>query len=113
MNLHAESKLSPTRVALLRYGAVSIVVLLLVSFWQLQVVRSEYSSRVDTDHARARLLLVFVFYHLHQFFYAGSQRLLLDQPAPFISLAGLEAALVNSLLGMLAFHFLDRFRRTL
>ncbi len=74
---------------------------------------SSLSSRVDTDHARARLLLVFVFYHLHQFIYAGSQRLLLDQPAQFISLAGLEAALVNSLLGMLAFHFLDKFRRTL
>ena len=71
-----------------------------------------YSLLGRADH-HGLLLLVFVFYHLHQFIYAGSQRLLLDQSAQFISLAGLEAALVNSLLGMLAFHFLDRFRRTL
>ena len=57
MNLHAESKFSPTRVALLRYGAVSIVVLLLVSFWQLQVVRSDYYTNL-AERNRIRTLPV-------------------------------------------------------
>ncbi|MFB3095268.1 MAG: penicillin-binding protein 2, partial [Candidatus Acidiferrales bacterium] len=57
MNLHAESKLSPTRVALLRYGAVSIVVLLVVSFWQLQVVRSDYYTNL-AERNRIRTLPV-------------------------------------------------------
>ncbi|MFB3127385.1 MAG: penicillin-binding protein 2, partial [Candidatus Acidiferrales bacterium] len=57
MNLHAESKFSPTRVALLRYGAVSIVVLLVVSFWQLQVVRSDYYTNL-AERNRIRTLPV-------------------------------------------------------
>lgn len=69
------------------------------------------SGRIDTDQPRARLLLLFLFYHFHQFAYAGIQRLLLDQPAALLSLEVLEGALVNSLVGVLAFHFLDRFRQ--
>lgn len=42
MALLAESKLSPERLALLRYVGVGAFVLLLMGFWQLQVVRSDY-----------------------------------------------------------------------
>lgn len=73
---------------------------------------SSLSSRVDTDHAPARLLLVFVFYAVHHVIYTGSQRWLLGEPAALVSLRSLEAALVNSLLAVLVFLLLDRFRRT-
>jgi rod shape-determining protein MreD len=75
-------------------------------------VASSLSSRIDTDRAQPRLLLLFGFYYLHQVVYALEQRLLLNQPADFISLPVLEGALVNALLGVLVFHLLDRFRRT-
>ncbi|MBI2956925.1 MAG: rod shape-determining protein MreD [Acidobacteria bacterium] len=73
---------------------------------------SSLSSRIDTDQHHARLLLVFVFHHFHQFIYALVQRLLLDQPADFVSLPVLEGALVNSLLSVLVFPLLDRFRQS-
>lgn len=70
------------------------------------------SSRVETDAAQTRLLLVFGFYHLHHIIFASIQQLLLDQPAELLSLRALEGSLVNALLGVLVFHLLDRFRRT-
>jgi rod shape-determining protein MreD len=73
---------------------------------------SSLSSRFDTDPPHARLLLVFLFYHFHQAVYALIQRLLLTRPADFISLPVLEAALVNSLAGVLVFALLDRFRQS-
>lgn len=57
MPLLAETKLSIQRVALLRYFAVAIVVLLLVGFWQLQVVRSEYYANL-AERNRIRTLPV-------------------------------------------------------
>lgn len=75
-------------------------------------VASSLSSRVDTDRAQPRLLLLFGFYFFHQSVYVLEQRLLLDQPAEFVDLPVLEGALVNALLGVLVFHFLDRFRRS-
>src|SRR5574341_367410 len=55
---------------------------------------SSLTSRIDTEPRSARLLLVFGFYFLHQCAYALIQRLLLDQPADFLSLPALEGALV-------------------
>lgn len=53
MHLHAESKLPPQRLFLLRYGVTAIVVLLLVGFWQLQVVRSDYyADLAERNHIR-------------------------------------------------------------
>lgn len=75
-------------------------------------VASSLSARLDTDPPHARLLLVFAFYHFHQFVYALEQRLLLGQAGEVLSLTVLEAALVNALLAVVAFHALDRFRRT-
>lgn len=73
---------------------------------------SSLSARIDTDQPQARLLLLFLFYHFHQFIAAAIQRWLLGQAADFFSLPVLEAALVNALLGVLVFHLLDRFRKT-
>lgn len=73
---------------------------------------SSLSGRIDTDLPHARLLLLFLFFHFHQFVYAGVRRLLLDQAADFLSLTVLEGALVNALLGVLVFLLLDRFRQS-
>jgi rod shape-determining protein MreD len=73
-------------------------------------VASSLSTRIETDRAQPRLLLVFLFYLFHYSVYAFEQRLLLDQPARLVSLSALEGALVNALLGVLVFHLLDRFR---
>jgi len=75
-------------------------------------VASSLGSRIDTDRAQSRLVLIFLFYHLHHFIYSLEQRLLLDQPTQLVSLSALEGALVNALVGVLVFHFLDRFRHT-
>ncbi|MGH9862764.1 MAG: rod shape-determining protein MreD [Candidatus Acidiferrales bacterium] len=73
---------------------------------------SSLTGRLDTDPPHARLLLLFGFYYFHQLIFVGVRWLLLGEGAEFISLTVLEAALVNSLLGMLIFLVLDRFRRT-
>lgn len=73
---------------------------------------SSLSSRIDTDQHHVRLLLLFVFFFLHQSVYALAQRLLLGEPTQIVSLLVLEAALVNAILGVLVFHFLNRFRKT-
>jgi rod shape-determining protein MreD len=73
---------------------------------------SSLSSRIDTEPRSARLLLVFGFYFVHQWSYGLIQRLLLDQPADFFTFSALEGALVNSLLSVLVFPLLDRFRQS-
>ncbi|MFQ5723441.1 MAG: penicillin-binding protein 2 [Terriglobia bacterium] len=51
----AEPKLSPQRLSWLRYGIVAGVVLLLAGFWQLQVVRSDYYTRLAEANRIRRL----------------------------------------------------------
>lgn len=58
MNLHAESKLTPLRLHLLRTGIVAVVLLLFIGFWQLQVVRSDYySDLAEKNHIRTLPLM--------------------------------------------------------
>lgn len=57
MALLAETRLSPQRLAFVRYAVVVIVVLLLTGFWQLQVVRSEYYANL-AERNRIRTLPV-------------------------------------------------------
>lgn len=58
MPLLAESKLSLERLTLLRYATVAILVLLLMGFWQLQVVRSEYyATLAERNRVRALPLM--------------------------------------------------------
>lgn len=72
---------------------------------------SSVGIRLDTEQPAARLLLVFLFYLLHQLIFGGVEWLLLDRPAAWPSLRMLEAALVSALLAVLVFPLLDRFRR--
>lgn len=73
---------------------------------------SSLSARLDTDRPVPRLLLLFVFVHVHQVIVASIQGLLLGEAGEFLGLRVLEAALVNALAGVLGFHVLDRFRKS-
>jgi len=57
MALLAEPKLSSQRLSLVRYGVVVVFVLLLIGFWQLQVVRSDYYANL-AERNRIRTLPV-------------------------------------------------------
>jgi penicillin-binding protein 2 len=57
MPLLAESKLSSERLNFLRYLTVAIVLLLMMGFWQLQVVRSDYYANL-AERNRIRTLPV-------------------------------------------------------
>jgi rod shape-determining protein MreD len=65
----------------------------------------------DTEHSLVRLVLCFFFYLFHQFFYWILERSLLDQPAVFAIRNELFLALVNGVIGVIIFHFLDKLRR--
>src|ERR1700722_3095291 len=66
----------------------------------------------DVEHAFVRLVLCFIFYLFHQFFYWVLQRSLLDQPAVLQIQRELILALINALIGVVMFHFLDKLRKS-
>ncbi len=65
----------------------------------------------DVEHGLVRLVLCFIFYLFHQFFYWVLQRSLLDQPAVFQIQKELILAVVNAVIGVVLFHFLDKLRK--
>src|SRR3984957_17863910 len=65
----------------------------------------------DVEHAFVRLVLCFIFYLFHQFFYWLLQRSLLDQPAVFQIQKELVLASINAIIGVALFHFLDKLRK--
>jgi rod shape-determining protein MreD len=65
----------------------------------------------DVEHAFVRFVLCFIFYLFHQFFYWVLQRSLLDQPAVLQIQRELILALINALIGVVMFHFLDKLRK--
>ncbi len=65
----------------------------------------------DVEHSLVRLILCFVFYLFHQFFFWLLQRSLLDQPAIFDIRKSLILAVINAVVGVALFHFLDKLRR--
>jgi rod shape-determining protein MreD len=65
----------------------------------------------DVEHSFVRFVLCFIFFLFHQFFYWVLQRSLLDQPAVLQIPRELLLALINALIGVVLFHFLDKFRR--
>ena len=66
--------------------------------------------RIDVDHALIRLLLAFFFFIFHQFFYWVLARALLNQQLAFELQRTLLFAVLNSVVGVALFHFLDRLR---
>ncbi len=64
----------------------------------------------DVEHPFVRLLLCLVFYLFHQFLYWVLQRAVLDQPVGFNIVGEALLAVINALIGVAIFHFLDKLR---
>ncbi len=99
----AQDSLSP-KIPLGMYGIVNT----LVGYFAASV-----GVRLDVDHGLLRLVLCFFFYIFHQFFYwvmaralLGQQQLVFEWPQT------LALGLLNAVVGVALFHFLDRLRET-
>ena len=68
--------------------------------------------RIDVDHGVIRLMLAFFFYLFHQFFYWVLARALLGQQLAFEWQRTLLLGVLNAVVGVALFHFLDRLRET-
>jgi rod shape-determining protein MreD len=66
--------------------------------------------QLDVDHSLIRMMLTFVFYFIHQFFYWVLGRALLGQPIPFEIQRTLLLGVLNAVVGMALFRFLDGLR---
>jgi len=66
--------------------------------------------RLDVDHNFLRFLLAFLFYFFHQFLYWVMSRALLSQQLAFEFQKTLVLGLLNALVGVALYHFLDRLR---
>ena len=72
---------------------------------------STIGARIDTQHPIARLALIFLFFHFHQFVFAIMQRVLLNHPEPFFTLRLLLNSVVTAVFGVMLFALLDRLRK--
>jgi rod shape-determining protein MreD len=68
--------------------------------------------RLDVDHSLLRFLLTFFFYIFHQFLYWVMVRALLGQQLAFEWQRTAVLALLNAVVGVFLFRFLDKLRKT-
>jgi rod shape-determining protein MreD len=87
-----------------QYGIVKT----LVGYWAASV-----GLRFDVDHPVIRLLLGFFFFFLHEFFSWVVARALLGQQVDFNLESTLVLGLLNAVVALFLFHFLDRLRETI
>jgi rod shape-determining protein MreD len=66
--------------------------------------------RIDVDHSMVRLVLTFFFYIFHQVLYWVMVRALLSQPMDLEPQRTAILALLNAVVGVALFHFLDKLR---
>jgi rod shape-determining protein MreD len=66
--------------------------------------------RFDVDHIFVRLVLAYFFFFFHQFFYWVLSRALLAQQISFDLQRTLFLGLLNAVVGVFFFHFLDKLR---
>jgi rod shape-determining protein MreD len=66
--------------------------------------------RLDVDHPFIRLLLAFFFYIMHRFFYWVILRAMMGKHMAFDIQGTLVLALLNAVVGVTLFHFLDKLR---
>jgi rod shape-determining protein MreD len=71
---------------------------------------SSIGVRLDVDNPALRFVLTFFFYLFHQFFYWVLARALLAQQLAFEPQKALMLGLLNSLVGVSLFYFLDKLR---
>jgi len=74
-------------------------------------VAASIGGRIDTENPVSRFLLVFAFFHFHQAILTVTQRVLLNEPAPFFTLRLLADSLVSAAFGVLLFSLLDKLRK--
>lgn len=75
-------------------------------------VTSFVSVRFAVEHRGVRLIIIFIFYYLHFFLLYFFGTLLLGQPMSLEWSNRIIAALVNTVVGVLLFEVLDRFRKS-
>src|SRR5712692_9294213 len=73
---------------------------------------SSIGARLDTEHPLARFALTAAFFALHQGIVVLVQKLLLAQLQSWFTMRLLIACVVNSILGVFLYHFLDRLRKS-
>jgi rod shape-determining protein MreD len=71
---------------------------------------SSIGVRLDVDNPALRFVLTFFFYFFHQFFYWVLARALLAQQLAFEPQKTLMLGLLNALVGVSLFYFLDKLR---
>lgn len=74
-------------------------------------IASSIGARLDTEHPVSRLILMFIFFHVHRVVLALMLRLLLAQHAPFFTVHLLIASIINSVIAVFLFTLLDRLRK--
>ncbi len=72
---------------------------------------SSIGARLDTEHPAARFALTAAFFVVHQGVIMLTRRLLLAQPESWFNVHLAIAALVNAVVAVFLFIFLDRLRR--
>lgn len=72
---------------------------------------SSIGARLDTEHPAARFALTIAFFAVQQGIVALTQRLLLSQSEAWLTMHLGAAALVNALVAVFLFMFLDRLRK--
>ena len=75
-------------------------------------VASTVGARIDTEHPVIRFILTFAFFHFHQAILAFTERVLLNEPAPFFTLRLLLSSLISSAVAVVLFALLDRLRKS-
>ena len=94
---------SLSKVPLGMYGIVKT----LVGYFAASV-----GMRLDVDHTFIRLLLSFVFFLFHQILFWVMERALLSHQPEFELQRWLVLGLLNALIGVALYHFLDKLRET-
>lgn len=98
----AQDSLSKTKLGM--YGIVNT----LVGYFAASV-----GLRFDVEHPLIRLLLGFFFFFFHDFFFWVLARALLGQQLDFNLERTLVVGLLNAVVALFLFHFLDRLRETI
>jgi len=73
-------------------------------------VAASVGLRLDVDHPLIRLILVFLFFVFHKFIFWALSRGLLGQPMDFETQRTLVLALLNAIVAVSLFHFLDKLK---
>ena len=73
-------------------------------------VAASVGLRLDVDHPMIRLILGFFFYVFHQFIFWTLSRGLLDQQVGFETQRTLVLGLLNAIVAVSLFHFLDKLK---